>query len=88
MVGATVATRGGDGIEVADDGPVRLITIDRPERRNAIDSPAAAALRVAFEAFDSDDGASVAVLSGRGGHFCAGGASMGPRRSGSVWPTG
>jgi enoyl-CoA hydratase len=59
-------------VAVDDDGPVRVITIDRVERRNAVDSRAAAALREAFEAFDADDGASLAVLTGAGGYFCAG----------------
>ncbi len=53
-------------------GPVLTITLDRPDRRNAVDGPTALALRAAFEAFDADDGARVAVLTGAGGHFCAG----------------
>lgn len=60
------------GVVVRDDGPVRVITIDRAERRNAVDSQAAAALREAFEAFDADDALAVAVLTGAGGCFCAG----------------
>lgn len=60
------------GILVTDDGPVRIVTIDRPERRNAVDSIAAAALLDAFERFDADDRAAVAVLTGAGGFFCAG----------------
>ncbi len=55
-----------------DDGPVRVVTIDRPERRNAVDSVTATALREAFESFDADDSLSVAVLTGAGGYFCAG----------------
>jgi enoyl-CoA hydratase len=51
---------------------VLLVTIDRPERRNAVDGPTAAALHDAFVAFDGDDGLDVAVLSGAGGTFCAG----------------
>ncbi|WUH96934.1 enoyl-CoA hydratase-related protein [Spirillospora sp. NBC_00431] len=51
---------------------VRVITIDRPERRNAVDSPAAAGLRRAFAEFDRDDDARVAILTGAGGTFCAG----------------
>ncbi|MFN7547240.1 MAG: crotonase/enoyl-CoA hydratase family protein [Pseudomonadota bacterium] len=51
---------------------VRCITIERPERRNAVDLATAAGLVAAFEAFDRDDDAFVAVLSGRGGAFCAG----------------
>ncbi len=60
------------GVTVADDGPVRVVTIDRAERRNAVDSAAASALREAFEAFDADDAVAVAVLTGAGGYFCAG----------------
>jgi enoyl-CoA hydratase len=59
-------------VRVGRDGPVTLVTIDRPERRNAVDGPTAAALAGAFRAFDADQGASVAVLAGAGGAFCAG----------------
>jgi enoyl-CoA hydratase len=62
----------GGGVVITDDGLVRVITINRPERRNAVDSAAANALREAFEAFDADAAASVAVLTGAGGYFCAG----------------
>ena len=51
-----------DARPVDDDGPVRVVTIDRPERRNAVDSVAAAALLEAFETFDADDALAVAVL--------------------------
>ena len=60
------------GVLVDDDGPVRVVTIDRPERRNAVDSWPRAALLEAFVAFDEDDALSVAVLTGSGGYFCAG----------------
>ncbi len=60
------------GVLVDDDGPIRVVTIDRPERRNAVDSVAACALLEAFVAFDKDDTLSVAVLTGSGGYFCAG----------------
>jgi enoyl-CoA hydratase/carnithine racemase len=59
-------------VRVESDGPVRVVTIDRPEVRNAVDSATAARLREIFSAFDGDDGASVAVLTGAGGNFCAG----------------
>ena len=59
-------------VHVADDGPVRIVTIDRPEVRNAVDRPTAAALAQAFAAFDADDDIAVAVLTGAGGTFCAG----------------
>ena len=54
------------------DGPVAVVTIDRPEVRNAVDDPTAAALADAFRRFDGDDGLAVAVLTGAGGTFCAG----------------
>jgi enoyl-CoA hydratase len=54
------------------DGPVALITIDRPQTRNAIDGELAGLLAEAFEQFDADPELSVAVLFGDGGHFCAG----------------
>jgi len=49
-----------------------VVTIDRPETRNAVDGPTAALLADAFRAFDSDDALSVAVLTGANGTFCAG----------------
>jgi enoyl-CoA hydratase len=60
------------GVRVGDDGPVRVVTIDRPERRNAVDLATSRALTAAFADFDRDDGAAVAVLTGAGGTFCAG----------------
>lgn len=59
-------------IEVVDNGAVRIVTICRPEVRNAVDRAAAQALADAFRDFDSDPAVSVAVLAGAGGHFCAG----------------
>ena len=53
-------------------GPVTVVTIDRPGRRNAVDQATATALLDAFQAFDADADASVAVLTGSGGTFCAG----------------
>lgn len=53
-------------------GPVTTITLHRPEVRNAVDGPTAAALADAFRAFDADDDAAVAILHGGGGTFCAG----------------
>ncbi len=58
------------GYEV--DGDVVVVTIERPEVRNAVDRPTAARLADAFRRFDADDGLSVAVLTGAGGTFCAG----------------
>jgi enoyl-CoA hydratase len=62
----------GTGVRVEQDGPVTVVKIDRPERRNAVDGPAAAALAGAFREFDRDPDASVAVLTGAGRAFCAG----------------
>jgi enoyl-CoA hydratase len=61
-----------DSVRVENDGPVRIITIDRPEVRNAVDEPTREALAAAFRAFDDDDSASVAILTGAHGVFCAG----------------
>ncbi len=59
--------------EVAASAPgVLVVTIDRPERRNAVDRDTAAALADAFRAFENDDALAVAVLTGAGGTFCAG----------------
>jgi enoyl-CoA hydratase len=60
------------GVHTEVDGPVLVVTIDRPEARNAVDGPTAAALVEAFGAFDADDDLSVAVLTGADGAFCAG----------------
>ena len=46
--------------------PAALVTIDRPERHNAVDGPAAAALLAAFERFCGDEEARVLVLTGAG----------------------
>jgi enoyl-CoA hydratase len=55
------------------DGAAALLTIDRPERRNAVDGPTAVALHEAFARFEADADARVLVLTGAGGvAFCAG----------------
>lgn len=54
------------------DGPVWVVTLDRPEVRNAIDRPTAEALADAFRAFEVDEKLRVAVLTGAGESFCAG----------------
>jgi len=51
---------------------VVVVTIDRPERRNAVDAATAVELAAAFREFDGDPSASVAILTGAGGTFCAG----------------
>lgn len=59
-------------VRVERDGPVWTVVLDRPEVRNAVDGPTAAALTAAFREFDAAGDASVAVLTGAGGAFCAG----------------
>src|SRR5438309_8050063 len=54
------------------DGPIAVATIERPEARNAVNRATAQALAAAFRRFDSDASRSVAILTGRGGAFCAG----------------
>jgi|SRR5690242_13818565 enoyl-CoA hydratase len=49
-----------------------VVTLDRPERRNAVDAATATALANAFRSFDGDATLSVAILTGAGGTFCAG----------------
>lgn len=56
---------------------VAIVTINRPEVRNAIDRPAAEALAQAFRRFDADDSLSVAVLTGGERHFLRGRRSQG-----------
>ncbi len=52
--------------------PVTTVIMNRPEARNAVNGPTAAELFAAFDEFDRDDSASVAVLWGDNGTFCAG----------------
>jgi enoyl-CoA hydratase len=59
-------------VEIERDGNVVVVTITRPEVRNAIDRATADALAAAFRDFDADDSLAVAVLTGAGGCFCAG----------------
>jgi enoyl-CoA hydratase len=61
-----------DEVRVEHAGPVTTVILNRPHARNAVNGPTAAALFAAFEQFDRDDNASVAVLWGEGGTFCAG----------------
>lgn len=59
-------------VRVERNGPVTTVILDRPHARNAVNGPTALALYEAFDEFDRDDTASVAVLWGAGGTFCAG----------------
>ncbi len=53
-------------------GPITVVTLNRPEVRNAVDANTARALHAAFLAFDADNSSPVAVFHGAHGHFCAG----------------
>ncbi|HVN29347.1 MAG TPA: crotonase/enoyl-CoA hydratase family protein [Candidatus Binataceae bacterium] len=59
-------------VEYDLDGNIATVSINRPEARNAVDRPTAAALAEAFRRFDADDSAAIAILTGVGGYFCAG----------------
>src|SRR5215813_12507590 len=61
-----------DAVLIERDGPVTIVTINRPHRRNAVDGATARKLYDAFLAFDSDSDTSIAVFTGVGGYFCAG----------------
>jgi enoyl-CoA hydratase len=59
-------------VHYAVEDSIAVVTLDRPERRNAVDAATAAALAEAFRRFEMDDTALVAILTGAGGTFCAG----------------
>ncbi|MFF4222379.1 crotonase/enoyl-CoA hydratase family protein [Streptomyces abikoensis] len=71
-------------------GPVTTVVLSRPDVRNAVDGPTAAALADAFRAFDADPAARVAVLWGEGGAFCSGAdlKAFGTARANRVAPDG
>ena len=53
-------------------GPTAVVTIDRPDVRNAVDQQTATELREAFVRVEGEDDIAAAVLTGTGGTFCAG----------------
>jgi enoyl-CoA hydratase len=59
-------------VQLEIEGPIAVVTLDRPEVANAIDGPTAAALAGAFRRFEADPALRVAVLTGANGRFCAG----------------
>jgi enoyl-CoA hydratase len=58
------------GIRIEDR--ITIVTIQRPQARNAVDGDTAEALAFAFRQFDADPLSDVAILTGAGGNFCAG----------------
>lgn len=61
-----------DEVRYERQGAAAVLTIDRPERRNAVDAATAEALRQGLERFEADESARVLVLTGAGEVFCAG----------------
>ncbi len=59
-------------VRIERDGPVMILSMDRPAVKNAVDRDTAQQLADGFRAFDEDPTAAVAVLTGEGGTFCAG----------------
>lgn len=59
-------------VGIHKEGRITIVTIQRPESRNAVDGETAEALAQAFRAFDADANSDVAILTGAGGNFCAG----------------
>src|SRR6185312_5282596 len=71
--GCGTIPRVGEEVRYERVGAAAVLTIDRPERRNAVDAAAARALRAGLARFEADDEARVLVLTGAGGEaFCAG----------------
>lgn len=70
-------------VHVRDDGAVRIVTLDRPEARGAVDTEHAAALLAAFEGLEAQDALSVGILTGSEGYFCSG-ADLAAVRSGTM----
>lgn len=77
-------------VQYTVEGPVAVVTINRPEARNAVDGDTAVGLAEAFRRFDEDDAAQVAILTGADGHFCAGAdlKAVGSGRGNRVEPDG
>jgi enoyl-CoA hydratase len=77
-------------VRVERRGHVVTVILHRPEVRNAVDGPTAEALLDAFNDFEADPGARVAVLWGEGGAFCAGAdlKAFGTARQNRVAPSG
>jgi enoyl-CoA hydratase len=83
-----------EAVRYERQGAAAIVTIDRQERRNAVDGPTAAALHEAYLRFEADSEARVMVLTGAGGvSFCAGAdlkatATMAPRLMSQEGPMG
>ena len=61
-----------NSVDICQHGAITVVTLNRPDVRNAVDAATARELHAAFLAFDADEAARVAVFHGAHGHFCAG----------------
>ena len=61
-----------DSVRVEREDAVLIVTIDRPQARNAIDRATSEAIARAMDTLDADPTLTLAILTGAGGHFCAG----------------
>jgi enoyl-CoA hydratase len=81
-----------DTVRTETRGDTEIVTIDRPEVRNAVDGPTAQQLADAFRSFARDDSKSVAILRGEGSSFCSGAdlkaMAQDPARANRVSPEG
>jgi enoyl-CoA hydratase len=59
-------------VQLSREGPVLVVTINRPALRNAIDRATSEAVARAMDELDADPALSLGILTGAGGHFCAG----------------
>ncbi|ANW67263.1 enoyl-CoA hydratase [Mycobacterium sp. djl-10] len=65
-------TRASEDVLVEHTGAIATLTINRPDRRNALTAPIKDALRDALASVADDDAVRAVILTGAGGHFCAG----------------
>ena len=79
-------------LDIERRGSIATLTLNRPEARNAIDLEMRRELLIALDEIEADEAARVLILTGRGGHFCAGGdvksmkaTARAPRRAGPAW---
>ena len=59
-------------IQTTRDGPLAIVTLNKPEKRNALAMPDWQALGATIRAFAGDESVRAVILTGAGGHFCAG----------------
>ena len=57
---------------ISEGGPVRFVTLNRPDKRNALNEELIDSLKVAFKTAEEDESVRVIVIRGAGGDFCSG----------------